>query len=98
MQSDEWAGILQENNVKFSTATGNLNTAEEAIRLKVDEANASQSGRLRPNPSGKRPLASNESFLETLCSGPRSPGQSRTLDSLVSYIGDDFSVHVGSST
>merc|ERR1719247_2600977 len=39
-QSDEWAMILQENNVKFSTATGNLNTAEEAIRLKVDEANA----------------------------------------------------------
>jgi hypothetical protein len=39
-QSDEWEGILQENNVKFSTATGNLNTAEEAIRLKVDEANA----------------------------------------------------------
>merc|ERR1719316_1364096 len=39
-QSDEWAQILQENNVKFSTATGNLNTAEEAIRLKVDEANA----------------------------------------------------------
>ena len=44
-QSDEWAMILQENNVKFSTATGNLNTAEEAIRLKVDEANASRSGR-----------------------------------------------------
>merc|ERR1719460_125591 len=27
-QSDDWAMILQENNVKFSTATGNLNTAE----------------------------------------------------------------------
>ena len=53
-QSDEWAMILQENNVKFSTATGNLNTAEEAIRLKVDEANASRSGRLRPKPAAKR--------------------------------------------
>merc|ERR1719504_301490 len=39
-QSDDWSLILQENNVKFSTATGNLNTAEEAIRLKVEEANA----------------------------------------------------------
>merc|ERR1719183_2285707 len=39
-QSDDWGARLQENNVKFSTATGNLNTAEEAIRLKVEEANA----------------------------------------------------------
>merc|ERR1719316_2290006 len=38
-QSDDWSLILQEANTKFSTSTGNLNTAEEAIRLKVDEAN-----------------------------------------------------------
>ena len=34
-QSDDWGARLQESNVKFSTATGQLNTAEEAIRLKV---------------------------------------------------------------
>merc|ERR1719389_983192 len=39
-QSDDWSLILQEANTKFATSTGNLNTAEEAIRLKVDEANA----------------------------------------------------------
>jgi len=38
-QSDDWGARLQESTVKFSTATGNLNTAEEAIRLKVEEAN-----------------------------------------------------------
>merc|ERR1719194_369831 len=38
-QSDDWSLILQEANTKFATSTGNLNTAEEAIRLKVDEAN-----------------------------------------------------------
>ena len=53
-QSDDWSLILQEANTKFATSTGNLNTAEEAIRLKVDEANASRSGRLRPKPAAKR--------------------------------------------
>jgi len=38
-QTEDWEGTLEENNVKFATATGRLNTAEEAIRLKVEEAN-----------------------------------------------------------
>merc|ERR1719262_1077882 len=38
-QSEDWEQILEQNNVKFATATGALNTAEEAIRLKVEEAN-----------------------------------------------------------
>ena len=38
-QSDDWERTLEENNVKFATSTGNLNAAEENIRLKVEEAN-----------------------------------------------------------
>merc|ERR1719395_434916 len=38
-QTADWEHTLQVNNVKLATATGTLNTAEEAIRLKVEEAN-----------------------------------------------------------
>merc|ERR1719446_547207 len=38
-QTADWEHTLQVNNVKLATATGALNTAEEAIRLKVGEAN-----------------------------------------------------------
>merc|ERR1719253_935717 len=38
-QTEDWEMILEQNNVKFATSTGRLNTAEEAIRLKVEEAN-----------------------------------------------------------
>jgi len=38
-QTDDWQRTLDEASVKFSTATGNLNAAEENIRLKVEEAN-----------------------------------------------------------
>jgi len=38
-QTADWEHTLQVNNVKLATATGTLNTAEEAIRLKVGEAN-----------------------------------------------------------
>ena len=47
-QSDDWSLILQEANTKFATSTGNLNTAEEAIRLKVDEANTSPATSVSP--------------------------------------------------
>merc|ERR1719487_2345958 len=38
-QSEDWEAELQSANVKFATSTGRLNTAEENIRLKVEEAN-----------------------------------------------------------
>jgi hypothetical protein len=38
-QLADWEHTLEVNNVKLATATGTLNTAEEAIRLKVQEAN-----------------------------------------------------------
>merc|ERR1719316_1694640 len=38
-QTEDWQATLDENTVKFATATGNLNTAEEHIRLKIEEAN-----------------------------------------------------------
>merc|ERR1719487_123095 len=38
-QSEDWEGELQAAGVKFATSTGRLNTAEENIRLKVEEAN-----------------------------------------------------------
>jgi hypothetical protein len=38
-QSEDWEGELQAAGVKFATSTGRLNTAEENIRLKIEEAN-----------------------------------------------------------
>merc|ERR1719214_220574 len=38
-QTQEWEQILEENNMKLSENTGALNTAEEALKQKVIEAN-----------------------------------------------------------
>merc|ERR1719174_1591943 len=38
-QTQEWEGILEENNAKLSETTGQLNTAEENLKQKVLEAN-----------------------------------------------------------